>query len=136
MATTGKFDGTLIAIYAGSTKLSHGKGASVDVSKDMIETTTKDSGGYKEYIPGEVGGSMSWEGLMAFDATYGFDDLMAAELAGTLLTLKWSTEVTGDIRLSSNAYISNIKADAPQNDVSTFSCDFQLTGTITKETIA
>ena len=110
MATTGKFNGTLLKVQIGGTDISHTKDASLSMSSDMIETTTKDSSGFKEYIPGEKGGEITCSGLWAFDATYGVDELVTAQLAGTALTVTFSTEVTGDKRISASAYITDISS--------------------------
>lgn len=135
MATTGKFNGTLFMVNVAGTDISHSKDATLSISSDMIETTTKDSSGYKEYIPGEKGGEITCSGLWAFDATYGIDELITAQLAGTQVTVLFTTGVSGDKRISASAYITDISGNAPQNDAAAFDITFQLTGTLTWETI-
>ena len=63
MATTGPVNGTLIAIYkdiSGTlTKIANATSNSFDITADMIDVTNKDSAGWKEFITGEKGYTMS-----------------------------------------------------------------------------
>jgi predicted secreted protein len=143
MATTGIVNGTLIGLYkvvAGTpttfTKIANGRAAGADLSIDMIEITTKDSSGFKEYVAGEKGGTFQFEGLLEYDtsvATQGlsFDDMVTDALAGTAFTIRWSSQSTGDEYLESSVLVSSVSASAPQNESATFSCTMQMTGTIT-----
>lgn len=143
MATTGKVNGTIIGLYkvvSGTpdtyTKIANGRSAGVDLSIDMIETTEKDSGGFKEYIAGEKGGTFQFEGVLEYDtsvSTQGlsFDDLVTDALAGTSFVMRWSSQSSGDEYLQASCLISSVSASAPNNDVATFSCTLQMTGTIT-----
>ena len=110
MATTGKINGTIIGLYkvvTGTpdtfTKIANGRSANFDLSVDMIETTEKDSGGFKEYIAGEKGGTFQFEGVLEYE---------------------------------SSVLISGVSGSAPNNDVATFSCTMQMTGTITKGNVS
>lgn len=143
MATTGKVNGTVIGLYkvvSGTpdtyTKIANGRSASADVSIDMIETTEKDSGGYKEFIAGEKGGTFQFEGVLEYDtsvSTQGLSmkDLMTDALAGNAFVIRWSSQSSGDEYLQSSVLISSVSLSAPNNDVATFSCTLQMTGTIT-----
>jgi predicted secreted protein len=99
MATTGIVNGTLIGLYkvAGSpstfTKIANGRAAGADLSIDMIEITTKDSSGFKEYVAGEKGGTFQFEGLFEYETSVSsqglsFDDLVTDALAGTAFTIR------------------------------------------------
>ena len=67
MATTGPVNGTLIAIYkdvAGTLKkIANATSNSIDISKDMIDVTSKDSAGAKEFIAGEYGYTLNVEAI-------------------------------------------------------------------------
>ena len=148
MATTGKVNGTVIGLYkvvTGTpdtyTKIANGRSASADVSIDMIETTEKDSGGYKEFIAGEKGDTFQFEGVLEYDtsvSTQGLSmkDLMTDALAGNSFVIRWSSQSTGDEYLQSSVLISSVSLSAPNNDVATFSCTLQMTGTITLGNVA
>lgn len=143
MATTGITNGTLIAIYkdvAGTlTKIANATSNDFEITKDMIETTNKDSAGAKEYIAGEYGYTMSVEGMFEEDASVGasisWKEIITDLLAGTSVTIVMTSNVTGDIKLSGAALFSNLSLSAPKNDVTTFTASIQGTGALTVGTV-
>lgn len=144
MATTGITNGTLIAIYkdiSGTlTKIANATSNDFTITKDMIETTNKDSSGAKEYIAGEYGFTMSVEGMFEEDASVGalisWKEIMTDLLAGTIVTIVMTSNVTGDLKLSASALFNDLKLTAPQNAVSTFTASIQGTGALTVSVIS
>ena len=144
MATTGITNGTLIAIYkdiSGTlTKIAKATSNDFTITKDMIETTNKDSGGAKEYIAGEYGYTMSVEGMFEEDGSVGalisWKEIITDLLAGTSVTIVMTSNVTGDLKLSGSAFFNDLKLTAPQNAVSTFTASIQGSGALTVSTIA
>lgn len=144
MATTGITNGTLIAIYkdiSGTlTKIANATSNDFTITKDMIETTNKDSAGAKEYIAGEYGFTMSVEGMFEEDASVGasisWKEIMTDLLAGTVVTIVMTSNVTGDLKLSASALFNDLKLTAPQNAVSTFTASIQGTGALTVSVIS
>ena len=143
MASTGITNGTLIAIYkdvAGTlTKIANASSNDFSITKDMIETTNKDSAGAKEYIAGEYGYTMSVEGMFEEDASVGasisWKEILTDLIAGTSVTIVMTSNVTGDIKLSGAAFFSDLNLTAPRNDVATFTASIQGTGALTVGTI-
>jgi predicted secreted protein len=143
MASTGITNGTLIAIYkdvAGTlTKIANATSNDFSITKDMIETTNKDSAGAKEYIAGEYGYTMSVEGMFEEDASVGagisWKEIITDLLAGTSVTIVMTSNVSGDLKLSGSAFFNELNLTAPQNDVATFTASIQGTGALTVGTI-
>jgi len=143
MASTGITNGTLIAIYkdvAGTlTKIANATSNDFSITKDMIETTNKDSAGAKEYIAGEYGYTMSVEGMFEEDASVGasisWKEILTDLIAGTSVTIVMTSNVSGDIKLSGAAFFSDLNLTAPRNDVATFTASIQGTGALTVSTI-
>jgi predicted secreted protein len=143
MATTGITNGTLIAIYkdvSGTlTKIANATSNDFTITKDMIETTNKDSAGAKEYIAGEYGYTMSVEGMFEEDGSVGalisWKEMITDLLAGTSVTIVMTSNVSGDLKLSGSAFFNDLKLTAPQNAVSTFTASIQGTGALTVSTI-
>jgi predicted secreted protein len=143
MASTGITNGTLIAIYkdvSGTlTKIANATSNDFSITKDMIETTNKDSAGAKEYIAGEYGYTMSVEGMFEEDASVGasisWKEILTDLIAGTSVTIVMTSNVTGDIKLSGAAFFSDLNLTAPRNDVATFTASIQGTGALTVGTI-
>jgi predicted secreted protein len=144
MATTGITNGTLIAIYkdiSGTlTKIANATSNDFTITKDMIETTNKDSAGAKEYIAGEYGYTLSVEGMFEEDGSVGalisWKEMITDLLAGTSVTIVMTSNVTGDLKLSGSAFFNDLKLTAPQNAVSTFTASIQGTGALTVSVIA
>jgi TP901-1 family phage major tail protein len=143
MASTGITNGTLIAIYkevSGTlTKIANATSNDFSISKDMIETTNKDSAGAKEYIAGEYGYTMSVEGMFEEDGSVGasisWKEIITDLIAGTSVTIVMTSNVSGDLKLSGAAFFSELNLTAPQNDVATFTASIQGTGALTVSTI-
>ena len=144
MATTGPVNGTLIAIYkdiSGTlTKISNSTSNSFDITVDMIDVTNKDSAGWKEFITGEKGYTMSIEGIFEEDGSVGagalsWKDVITDLTAGTSVTIVMTSNVSGDIKLSGAAFFSNLNLSAPNNDKATFTATIQETGALTVGTI-
>jgi predicted secreted protein len=144
MASTGITNGTLISIYkviaTVNTKIANATSNDFTITKDMIETTNKDSAGAKEYIAGEYGYTMSVEGMFEEDASVGalisWKEIIADLMAGTEITIVMTSAITGDLKLSGAALFSDLKLTAPQNAVSTFTASIQGTGALTVSTMA
>lgn len=145
MATTGPVNGTLISIYKDVSgtlkKIANATSHSFDISKDMIDVTSKDSAGAKEFIAGEYGWTMNVEAIFEDDASVGasqqsFKDLATDLLAGTILTVVISTNVTGDEKYTGSAYFMSLALSAPNNDKATWTGQLQGTGALTIGTVS
>ena len=134
--TTGTIDGSDLLLYAGGTAVAHSTSCSVSGKTNFREITTKDSNSRAEFRPTITDWSAAVEGLVAYDDTYGFDELQAAWRNKTALTLKLSTEVTGDSILTGTAYIESIEKGAPNGDNVTYNVSFRGTGDLTPQVVS
>ena len=131
MATTGIMNGTLLGVYVGSTLIAHATEGSISLSMDTRDATTKDSSATRDLLEATKSGTISVSALYAEDATYGVDDLMTAWSARTTLTVKFSTEVTGDHYWEASAYVTSLEVNAGMEDNVSYSATFELSGAIT-----
>ena len=142
MATTGIVNAKLLTFYKDvsgtQTAIACATEASISFEKEMRETTCKESGDYRTYLPSFTTATGSFSGLFAYDATnYSAEDIYTDLNAGTSITVRFSTEVNGDTYWSASAYVTSLSISSGQNgDNVTYSGAFQLTGTITKGTVA
>lgn len=137
MASTGKIRTNVLRVYSGSDAITHATDGSLSFSVDEVDVTTKDSSGWKEILTGIRSGSISTSAMVALDATYGFEELYDAIAADTSLTIKYSTEVTGDMYHSVSAYCTSLEVNSSgPKGVATYSATFTITGTPTKGTVA
>lgn len=136
MASTGKMNGNAIGIYIGGTLLTHSLNHSFNSSMSPIDTTTKDSAGNAEHLPGLRNYEFSASFYFAENATYGYKDLFAAMVGGTDLTVKTSSAESGDLEYSATAHVTSVNLSAEHDG--NVSCDvsFAVTGAISIDTIA
>jgi TP901-1 family phage major tail protein len=110
-------------------------GASLSRSMNMIETTSKTSGGWVEKIDGNREWSVDADAFMTLGDA-GYKALSDAFKNGTPVNIDLSIgEGTGSIKLSGTAYVSDLGMEFGQEDAVTFKCTFEGTGALV-ETIS
>ena len=129
-------NGTLLGVYAGGTLIAHATEGSISLSMDTRDATTKDSSGTRDLLEATKSGTISVSALHAEDAAYGVDDLMTAWSGRTTLTVKFSTEVTGDRYWEASAYVTSLEVNSGMEDNVTYSATFELSGAITYGTVS
>ena len=134
MATSGIINGTLLTIKVGGSKLLNSTSASLSLTLDTPEATTKDSGGFQDLIAGVKSGEISFEGLVAYDSGSGsqIGDISDELIGGTQVTWEFSTDVSGDDRYSGNGFISSVEITADMEAPVSYSGTIVTTGTITQ----
>ncbi len=126
MPTTGVIRGHNVLLYVDDVPIAHATSVDITINTNMIDITSKDSQGWKEILADVKDWSISHAAMTAYDATYGIDDTLDAQLADTQLSIKMSTSVVGDIVLSGNVLIDSQSIANPDQDKSTF--DFSAMG--------
>ncbi len=138
--TSGPINGTLIKLFkdvTGTNKpIANLISNDINIDKTMINVSSKSSSGADEFITGRYTWTCSAESITEFDTSVGTSDMSLQDiitdiLAGTAWSVVIGTGTTGDMKLSGSVYLSNVKATAPDNDKSTFTCDMQGTGALT-----
>ena len=112
---------------------------SIEISADMLDVSTKDSGGWATFMAGRKSGTMQVDFIYntdGADAThYDIDDLWRAFTDGTQCTLTLGQYSTGQKYFNADSFINSMSISADQNSVTTVSMSFQLTGAITVKTV-
>lgn len=134
MATSGIINGTLLTIKVGGSKLLNSTSASLSLTLDTPEATTKDSGGFQDLIAGVKSGEISFEGLVAYDSGSGVQigDISDELISGTQVDWEFSTDVSGDDKYSGSGFISSIEITADMEAPVSYSGTIVTTGTITQ----
>jgi len=143
MATNGVINGTKFGVYAAGTKIGFATSASLSINHNLRDTSTKDSGGWREQLEGQRDFEVSVEGMVIFVNLDGtaitdltMDELYSSYIASrTVFTIQFSTEVTGDYKWSGQAFMTSLSMDAPNEDSSTWSASFSGTGALTQATV-
>ena len=134
MANTGILNGTKIGVYKDGTLITHSQDFSMSISNDMFDVTTKDSGGWRDILPGVRSWSITGNAFLAFDAAMTMDDLFTEMNARTSFNVRFSTEESGDIYWHGSVYISELDPSAPTEDGTTYGFTFEGTSTLTQTT--
>ncbi len=131
MATTGIINGTALGVYIGGTLITHSTSANISFSMETRDASTKDSAGYRAILEGQRSWTIEAEGMTALDATQGFEELFAAWVARTVLTVKFATPDGADQFYQGSGYCTSLSVDSGVEDSSTFSATFEMSGAVT-----
>ena len=135
MATTGKFNGTLLNVYTDDTIIGCATSSELSINVDLADATCKDDGGWADHIAGLRDWSVSTDGLVAYDGTNNIADLYTVLSGRTSVTLKFTTNVTGDLVFSGSASVASISVSAEMAAAVTYSVEFTGKGVLTKGTV-
>ena len=144
MATNGVINGTKFGVYAAGTKIAYATSASISMNHNLRDTSTKDSAGWREQLEGQRDWEVSVEGMLLFvDSSGGaiagltMNELFTSYIATrTEVTVKFSTEITGDVEWSGQAFLTSLSADTPNEDSSTWSASFSGSGALTQAAVS
>jgi TP901-1 family phage major tail protein len=129
----GIYNGTLQVLSIGGENLAQLTNVTMSMNQDLFDTTSKESGGWKSVMPGLRDITYSAEGLADFTESlkYNLTELFALYTATTRTPVQivWTNGVTGDKKVTQDAYISSMEVSAPMEDVTTYSIEFTGTGT-------
>lgn len=135
MATAGKFNGTLLNVYLNNVIIGCATSSELSVNVDLADATCKDDGGWANHIHGLRDWSVSTDGLVAYDGTNNIGDLYTLLSGRTSVTLKFTTNVTGDLVFSGTASVASISVSAEMESAVTYSVEFTGKGALTKATV-
>jgi len=131
MATTEIINGTSLVLYIGAVAVGSATGHTLSVQMATRDATTKSSDGWAAKLAGLRSWTASGSGFVCFADTYGYEELQAAVIARTAVTVKLSTEVAGDTYYSGSGYLTGIDLDAPVEESSTYTFTIEGTGALT-----
>jgi len=127
-------NGDVLVIQIGGTQVGALLSNSFNAAADMLEGTSKDSGGAKEYASGEYGWGMSLEAFYDPAATEGFSEALGYLKAGTELDLYWGSSASGGTFYQGAGFISSVDLGGPKNEFSSYSAEVQGSGIIVEGT--
>ena len=113
--------------------------ASLSVSMETRDTTTKDSSGWQENLEGLKSWSLSGDGLVTYSISGDYDtpdDLFTLLANRTLIKVKFGSETTGEIDYTGDAYLVSYEQEAGVEENVTYSFGFTGTGPLTQATVS
>jgi TP901-1 family phage major tail protein len=132
--STTVISGTDLGVYTGTgtpALLSAATSCAINISRDMRDTSNKDSASWKKVLPGQKSWTVSSENLYIPSATNGYYVMFQAMVAGTAIVLTWKTTNASDIIFSGTAYIASLSKTSPNEGNVSYSVNFQGDGAIT-----
>ena len=108
----------------------------MSISADTIETSSKDTNDWMTILTGRRSGTASADGLVALDSGYNFSYLFGLVDNQAAITIRMSTGVSGDKYYQASAYITSLDLSAGDNEASTYSASFQLTGPVVEKELS
>lgn len=130
-------NGTNLVIKIDGNPILKATTASLEMSVDMPDATTKDSAGWAEFFAGVRSWTLSSDGLIdyASSGSVETDELVTLLINRTAVAVEFATSTAGDMKLSGNAFITSISQTADMESPSGFSVSFQGTGALTQATV-
>lgn len=105
------------------------RGASLGMSSETLDKTSKDSEGWQESLSGLKSWSISTDGLLILDDE-GYMALEDAYMTSENVLVQFSTK--SGAMYEGDAIITTIDLDAPYDDLSSYSAEFQGSGELKK----
>ena len=113
--------------------------ASLSVSMETRDTTTKDSAGWQENLEGLKSWSLSGDGLVTYSIAGDYetpDDLFTLLNNRTLVKVKFGSATSGEIDYTGDAYLVSYEQEAGVEENVTYSFSFTGTGALTQASVA
>lgn len=143
MATIKYVKGHNLRVYAGTVAVGNATSCTLKITVDTKEISDKDTDpgaiapSAVEIILGKTRANMTVSGFVveSNDGTVvkagGYRTHLINTLAGTKLTWKYTTDVTGDTVVTMDGYISDFGSNAEDGSEGTYNIDVKSTGPIT-----
>lgn len=125
--------GDWIQFYSGGVKLSLEMDVTISGSLDTIETTDKDSAGWKTFEDGDKSWTCSGTANVDFTATENVSQSFADFIAGAEVAIDVGSS-TDTKYYSGNGLITTWTLNGPRNGLATFTFDVQGTGALAEGT--
>lgn len=134
MPTAGWINGNNLRIEIGGKPIFGAKTCKISLSREFLDILNKDTANFKDRLPDGIEWSASCDSDVQFatNATKTLmKDILDAFLAGTSVSLTFTTKVTGDWVLSGSAFIDKFDLDATKKSVVSGAYSFTGSGAIT-----
>ena len=121
-----------LMIYVGETPIGGQRGASIEMSSETLDVSTKTTGDWTAKINGAKSWTSSCEGIV-FTGDAGYKAAVDAFIAGQSVNIELK-DAEKTIGYTGKAIITTLSIDAPYDDALTYSMDFEGVGALTEIT--
>jgi len=130
-----KIDGKLMVLQIEGVTIVGRTTGSINFSADMLDATTADSAGWKEFVAGEKNATISVGGLYDPAAAEGVEEAIAYLVAGTQLTWKYGQTAAGASYWTGEGLITTVSIQGDKNTLTSYTIEIQNTGTPTQSAV-
>lgn len=131
-----KVDGKLMVLQFENVAIVGRTTGSMNMTADMLDATTADSAGWKEFVAGEKNATLSVGGLYDPDAAEGTSEAIAAMIAGTYLTWKYGQTGAGQTYWTGEGLITSVSIQGDKNTLTSYTVEIQNTGAVTENVVS
>lgn len=110
--------------------LGHSKNTTFNIENKLIETTTKDSNGWQEFISGVKGGKLTTKGLTDYSDALNYEQLVDYLITRQKVNIYFKDFTRDKIITKGSGYITEISETAEKEGAVSFSLDITLQGRI------
>jgi len=130
-----KIDGRLMVLQFGAVAVAGRTTGSINFTADMLDATTADSAGWKEFLGGEKNATISVGGLYDPAAAEGAEEAIAYLFVGSTVVWRYGQTTAGGSYWTGNGKISSVSIQGDKNTLTSYTIEIQNTGTPTQNAI-
>ena len=119
---------TSFLLLKDTTVIGHSKSTSFNVNVDLPESTTKDSLGWQEVIPGVKSGTLSCECLTDYSDALSFEHLADMVITKQKATFYFKDAVNPKLIVRGEGFINSVDETAEFETATSFNLEINLTG--------
>lgn len=131
-----KFSGKLVILSMNGSLIGESLESELSISQNLIDATTKDSSNWAEHIKGVRTASISVSGLIDYASSFGVDEFADMIVSAQSANFVFATTVATDTSYTGTVDLSDLTQSHANDDVAGWSGTLQVTGTLTKTTVA
>lgn len=122
-------NGTTFFLYKNDVAVGHTTGVALTLDVDQVESTNKDSNGFKEILPGVRSGKLSATGFTNYDDSVNFEEIadMVLTRSRAEFFLSQTTGAQGLV-FRGEGFISSVEEVAEMESVTSYDIEINISG--------
>ena len=129
---TGPQNGRNVGIYVGDVLVAYSKSCSLAFKASTMDITSKDSDNWADFLTTVKDWSITCDGLVALNSAANAANLIDLLIAGTAVTVKFSSHTIGNIYWYGSAFVVSLDQNAGMDEPVSFTANFTGDGALTK----
>lgn len=122
---------TSFLLLKDTTVIGHSKSTTFNINVDLPESTTKESSGWREVLPGVKSGTISCECLTDYSDALSFEDLADMMILKEKAVFYFKDPVNSKMVLRGEGFVQSVDETADFETATSFNLEINLTGVFT-----